>query len=158
LISCAWVLPSRLILFDLTFSLVPVPLFLLASVVQALLKSVPRQLCHSLLPYNRGFPPPPTLCIKPRTSYVLGKISTIEPHLQPSSSFKVSEICVQIESFVQKHSYPVNKACEKGVFDWSRDGFCIEFLLHFLLPFLPALSPEMSLFRMLSEHLFGGVF
>jgi hypothetical protein len=32
LISCAWVLPSRLILFDLTFSLVPVPLFLLASV------------------------------------------------------------------------------------------------------------------------------
>jgi hypothetical protein len=32
LISCAWVLPFRLILFDLTFSLVPVPLFLLASV------------------------------------------------------------------------------------------------------------------------------
>jgi hypothetical protein len=35
LISCAWVLPSRLILFDLTFSLVPVPLFLLASVALA---------------------------------------------------------------------------------------------------------------------------
>jgi hypothetical protein len=32
LISCACVLPSRLILFDLTFSLVPGPLFLLASV------------------------------------------------------------------------------------------------------------------------------
>jgi hypothetical protein len=32
LISCVWVLPSRLILFDLTFSLVPGPLFLLASV------------------------------------------------------------------------------------------------------------------------------
>jgi hypothetical protein len=32
LISCACVSPSRLILFDLTFSLVPVPLFLLASV------------------------------------------------------------------------------------------------------------------------------
>jgi hypothetical protein len=32
LISCAWVLPSRLILFDLTFSLVPGPLFLLVSV------------------------------------------------------------------------------------------------------------------------------
>jgi hypothetical protein len=32
LISCAWVLPSRLILFDLTFSLLPGPLFLLASV------------------------------------------------------------------------------------------------------------------------------
>jgi hypothetical protein len=27
-----WVLPSRLILFDLTFSLVPVPLFLLSSI------------------------------------------------------------------------------------------------------------------------------
>jgi hypothetical protein len=27
-----WVLPSRLILFDLTFSVVPGPLFLLASV------------------------------------------------------------------------------------------------------------------------------
>jgi hypothetical protein len=32
LISCACVLPSRLILFDLTFSLVPGPLLLLASV------------------------------------------------------------------------------------------------------------------------------
>jgi hypothetical protein len=32
LISCAWVLPSRLILFDLTFSLVPGPLLLLALV------------------------------------------------------------------------------------------------------------------------------
>jgi hypothetical protein len=32
LISCACVLPSRLILFDLTFSLAPGPLFLLASV------------------------------------------------------------------------------------------------------------------------------
>jgi hypothetical protein len=32
LISCAWVLPSRLILLDLTFSLVPGPLLLLASV------------------------------------------------------------------------------------------------------------------------------
>jgi hypothetical protein len=30
--SRLWVLPSRLILFDLTFSLVPVPFFLLASV------------------------------------------------------------------------------------------------------------------------------
>jgi hypothetical protein len=36
LISRAWVLPSRLILFDLTFSLVPVPLFLLASVANNL--------------------------------------------------------------------------------------------------------------------------
>jgi hypothetical protein len=32
LISCVCVLPSRLILFDLTFSLVPGPLLLLASV------------------------------------------------------------------------------------------------------------------------------
>jgi hypothetical protein len=46
------VLPSRLILFDLTFSLVPGPLFLLASVafkVSALVKEIPFKMKHHSL-------------------------------------------------------------------------------------------------------------
>jgi hypothetical protein len=40
-----WVLPSRLILFDLTFSLVPGPLFLLASVAFKVSALVSHLLC-----------------------------------------------------------------------------------------------------------------